>query len=267
MFEATQPDFFSAQGQSAYSQAAVQDYGNVGDQRPYQIVYPAYHAPEFLKSFRYLQEALRECDTLCKLTGQPFRLMKWGTRIPCRPCPNRKIRDNMLPSFRFKTGYIESRGALEGYPEAFPVAEMLPNGQRTIFGPMGQEQSIGVPDFRIYVADIPPGDYNAPQPLPTNYIDSIRAGEYLSSQTGRRMYICSSFGADCAGRNPEKWLPVVYVQPGGLSPRYPQDFNPNSFGSQSAYGSQTIVSPVTPEMFQELLELSQGGTNLPWNAT
>lgn len=268
MLQAAPSDFFSARSQAAYGAASVQDYGAIGDQRPYQIVFPAYPAPEFLKSFRYLREALRECDTLCKLTGQPFRLMKWGTRVPCRPCKGRKIRDNVLPSFQFKQrGYITSRGALEGYPEAFPVAEMLPNGQRTVFGPMGQEQSVGLPDFKVFVADAPPGDFNDPSSLPANYIDSIRAGEYLASQSGRRAFICSSFGADCSGRNPEKWVPVVYVQPGGLAPRSPLDFNPDAFGAQSAVGSQVISQPVTPEMFQQLLTLSQGGSDLPWNAT
>ena len=258
-------DFFSAQAQSAYAQASVQDYGAIGDQRPYQIVHPAYGAPEFLQSFRYLNEALRECDTLCKLTGQPFRLMKWGTKVPCRPCKGRKIRDNVLPSFRFK-GYVESRGALAGYPEAFPVAEMTPDGQRKVFGPTGEEQSVGLPDFKVYVYNEAPGDYNNPGPLPMNYVEAIRAGEYLSSHAGVEAFVCSSFGADCKNRDPKRWIPVVYVQPGGLARRYPQDMAVGMFGSQSAYGSQVVSQPITPEMFQELLTRSQGGSNLPWNA-
>jgi len=266
MFEtAPSDDFFSARSQAAYGAASVQDYGSVGDQRPYQIVYPAYPAPQFLQSFTYLKEALRECDTLCKLTGQPFRLMKWGSRVPCRPCKNRKIRDNVLPSFRFK-GYTESRGALEGYPEATPIAEMLPNGQRTLFGPDGQEQSIGLPDFRVFVTGTPPGDFNNPAPLPTNYIEAIRAGEYLSSQSGKEAFICSSFGADCKGRDPKRWVPVVYVQPGGLARRYRSHLPVGMFDSASASGSQVITQVITPEMFQQMLALSRGGDNLPWNA-
>lgn len=266
MLQAVPSDFFDARAQAAYGAASVQDYGAVGDQRPYQIVYPAYPAPQFLQSFRYLSEALRECDTLCKLTGQPFRLMKWGTRVPCRPCRGRKIRDNRLPSFRFK-GYVESRGALEGYPEAFPVAEMTPDGRRTVFGPDGQEQSVGLPDFKVTVYNEPPGDYNNPAPLPTNYIEALRAGEYLSSHTGKQAYIVSSFGTDPKGRNPSKWVPVVYVQPGGIAKLNPYELQAGPFGSQSAEGSTVISQPVTPEMFQQYLALSQGGSNLPWNAT
>lgn len=258
--------FTSAVAGSAYSQFAVQDYGSVGDQRPYQIVHPAYPAPQFLQSFNYLTEALRECDTLCRSTGVPFRLVKWGARIPCMPCKGRKIRDSALPSFRMRK-YVESRGALEGYPEATPIAEMLPNGQRIIFGPDGQEQFIGQPDYKIFSTPFPPSDLYAPAPLPMNYIQAIRAGEYLSSHQGREAFVCSSFGADCKGRNPKLWVPVVYVQPGGLARRYPEGLPVGQFGTSSVPGSTVISQPITPDMFQQMIALSQGGSNLPWNAT
>lgn len=265
MIEATSPGFFSAQGQAAYETASVQDYGCDGDQRPYQIVSPAYPAPQFLRSFTYLTEALRECQTLCQSTGQPFRLVKWGSRIPCRPCRRRKIGDNRLPSLRFRGSHVESRGALAGYPEALPIMDATAKGS-VVFGPNGEEVSIGSPDFRIWVPDVSPNVLVNPQPLPADYMEAIRGGEYLASRTGRRAFICSSFGADCKGRDPRKWVPVVYVQPGGLARRYPDDLDPTGWGSSVA-GSTAISQVITPEMFQQLLALSDGGSNLPWNAT
>jgi hypothetical protein len=253
------PGFLATrEGESYDAQFSTSDYGAVGDQRPYQIVMPNYPAPRFLARFAQLDAALRECGTLCQLTGQPYRLIKWGSRLPCYPCRGKK-RTNMLPGIRV----IQSPGAIAGFPNALPIADFSPRGSTIVYGPDGQPKLVGAPNFRVSRTPNPPENFvDWSTPLPQRYVEAVNTAQYLARATGKSAYICSSFGADC--QRPDaagmKWKPVVYVQPGGLVQRYRADLPPGR--ATSAKGSTSMTTTVTENEFRELLRESAGGSLL-----
>lgn len=251
------PNLTTAEGEAAQANFATRDYGAVGDQRPYQIVFPAYNAPKFLSRFMYLNEALRECGTLCQLQGKPFRLVKWGGRVPCYPCRTQnRSTEKRLPSLR-----VHSPGAIEGYPEATPIADFSPRTGILVYGPSGQPVKVGAPNFIVTSSPYPRTELANWPPLTQRYLEAVQTAQYLASTTGRNAYLCSSTGANCKSRNPKDWLPVVYVQPGGLVRRYHQDLVlPNS-----PKGSQVAITPVNEDEFKELLLESAGASRMAWH--
>jgi hypothetical protein len=240
------------EGEAYEAQFSTSDYGRVGDQRPYQIVFPSYPAPKFLSRHQYLNDALRECGTLCQLRGQPFKLMKWGNRLPCFPCTGRKA-TNVLPSLR-----IHTPGALKGFPELTPVADFRPTGTRIIYGPDGQPKMVGAPNFIVTRTPNPYSEFVFPEPLPQLYLEAVQTAQFLASDTGRNTYLCSSFGGSCGGLDTKKWMPVIYVDPGGVVRRYHKDLTlPNS-----PSGSAVATTPVTENEFRELIRESEGASRL-----
>jgi hypothetical protein len=251
------PEFLATRtGEAHQAQVSTSDYGSVGDQRPYQIVQPSYPAPKFLSRFTYLEAALRECGTLCQTTGQPFRLVKWGSRVPCYPCGGQASTSNLLPR------YIRSPGALKGYPEAQPIADFQPGGSKIVYGPDGRPTLVGAPNYIVSRTPTPPSNFvDFKSPIPTHYLEAVKTAQYLAETTGRTAYICSSAGASCKSRDSKKWLPVVYVDPGGLVRRYHQDMQMPP-GVTSARGSIAVINPVTEDEFRELVRESEGGSRL-----
>jgi hypothetical protein len=254
------PAFLATREGEAYNaQYSTNDYGNVGDQRPYQVVFPGYPAPKWLSRFAYLKDALRECGTLCQLTGQPFRLVKWGSRLPCYPCRGRK-RTNELPGLK-----IISPGALRGFPHAQPVADFHPTTGTIVYDKRGQPKIVGQPNFMVSRTPTPPENYvNFDTPMPVRYQEAVHTAQYLANATGKNSYICSSMGASCKvkgrpGTN-MKWKPLVYVSPGGLVARYPHDLRLR--GASSVKGSTTAINPVTTDEFRGLLRESAGASRL-----
>jgi hypothetical protein len=246
------PDVLSAREQARYEQATTYDYGRVGDQRPYQIVFPDYKAPKFLETFHTLEQGLRECGTLCRLKGVPFRLVKWGGKIPCVPCGTR-IRDNRLPGFKV----VYSKGALAGYPDAMPIADFMPNGQKVVYGPTGEAKPVGQPSFLVSQTPYPKVGRYTPGPLPMRYLDAIKSAMYLAENTGRTAYLVSSFGAE--DPSSADWFPIVYVQPGGMVARYPHDLD---LGPGSIPNNTNAVTSVSPSEYAELVAESRGATYL-----
>ena len=242
------------EGEAHQAQFSTSDYGAVGDQRPYQIVFPNYPAPHWLSRFAYLKDALRECGTLCQLSGKPFRLVKWGSRLPCYPCNSRKS-TNRLPG-------IYSPGALRGFPGAQPVADFHPRSSTLVYGPDGQPKLVGAPNFHVSRTPNPPESYvDFATPIPVRYEQAVKTAQYLASTTGTNTYLCSSLGASCKASATTKWVPVVYVQPGGLVKRYPHDMQLPA-GVTSVPGSETLVNRVSEDEFRELLRESAGRTRL-----
>jgi hypothetical protein len=251
------PGFLATrEGEAQSSQFSTDDYGEVGDQRPYQVVFPSYPAPKFMARYQELKEALNECGTLCQLTGKPFRLVKWGSRLPCYPCNARKTL-NKLPSVR-----ITSPGALHGYPSAQPIADFNPRTGTIVYGPNGQPTIVGAPNFKVTRNPNQPGSFvDWDTPIPQRYLEAVKTAQYIASTTGRNAYLCSSMGASCKSRNPKKWIPVVYVTPGGLVARYSHDLRLPK-GVHSKKGSTSVVNPVTADEFRELFRESEGRTRL-----
>lgn len=239
---------------------SVSDYGSVGDQRPYQIIRPAYPAPEFMKRFMYLNQAIRECQTLCQDQGRPFRLVKWGARIPCQGCSsNRPLRTDRLPSFTVSRS-LNGLGScnckrlygpsLDGFPDARVVADVKPGGQTIVYGPSGAPQLVGAPNY-VITTD-PLGIEIDPKKQPSmRYLQAVKAAQVLASRVGKTVYICSKLG--CRGRKGA--IPVVYVQPGGITRANP-----------AIPGGDVVVSTVSPEHYKELIMESRGGSYLPANA-
>ena len=247
------------EGEARTSNFSTEDYGREGDQRPYQVVFPSYPAPKFLASFINLDDALRECGTLCQLTGKPFRLVKWGSRLPCYPCRNIKG-FNRLPSAR-----IVSPGALEGFPDAQPIADFKPSGGTIVYGPDGNPKIVGAPNFKVSRHTCPERDFvDFSRQLPVRYTEAVKTAQFIANDTGANAYLCSSMGANChvpAKKGTKtKWVPVVYVSPGGLVKRYPTDLKLTR--ANSIHGSTSVVNPVTPDEFRELIRESAGRTRL-----
>lgn len=239
----------SSQAEAAQADFSVEDYGRVGDQRPYQVIQPAYNAPKFLTQFTNLEEALQECKTLCHLEGKPFRVVRWGRTgsgasggVPCQPC---RVRAR-VPRFPRQ---VKPDGCLHGYPDATPIAEFQPGGRRIVFDACGSPHVIGENNFVVSRTPFP--RLYDPKPLPQRYLEAVQSAQLLANRTGRRTYICSGFGADCNKRDPKRWMPVVYVDPGGLRERY------------SSVGQGTVqVKPITESHFRELVAESKGATLL-----
>lgn len=245
--------YSSAQSEAAQAQFSTSDYGAVGDQRPYQIVYPAYGAPKFLSTFVYYRDALRECDTLCRLTGRPFRLVRWGSPVPCMPCRG-KINDNRLPGLKA----IYSAGALKGFPEAQPVADVGPEGLRIVYGADGSPRLVGKPNFFVARSPVSRQKLIGNRKETADYFTAVRSAVEMTRREGRPTFVCSSFGASCGGPN-QRAVPVVYVQPGGLVNRYSEDGLGYFAGSA---GDEIQVTPVSPTWFRELVDESRGATRL-----
>ena len=240
----------SAQAEAAQADFSIDDYGRLGDDRPYQVIRPAYNAPKFLQRFSNLDEALQECRTLCHLEGKPFRVVRWGRTgagaltggVRCQPCRSRA----RIPRF---PGHVDPSGCLHGYPDATPLAEFQPDGRRIVFDRCGNPKVVGQSDYIVSHTPFPRELH--PAPLPQRYLEAVRSAQILASRTGRRTYICSSFGAKCDKRNPKRWIPVVYVDPGGLRERY-----------DSIAAGTVKAQPITHAHFKELVAQSKGATRL-----
>jgi len=239
------PDVFSAEAAAAQAMPSVDDYGKADD-GPYQVVQPAYPAPIWLGHFTSLVPALRECSTLCTLKGRPFRVMSWnregaGNRggVPCGPC-GASARISRWP--RRVTG----PGCLDGFEDAMPVAEARPGGQWVVYDGCGNERLVGSPGYVVSHTPFP--RLYQKESYPQRYIEAVKTAQLLSSSSGRRTFVCSSFGAKCNGG---RGVPVVYVDPGGYRQRYDEI----PMGTVS-------VKPVSPGYFKELVMESAGGTYL-----
>jgi len=239
----------SAQAEAAQANFSIDDYGYLGDNRPYQVVRPAYPAPEFLQRFSNLEEALQECKTLCHLQGKPFRVVRWGRTgsgartggVPCAPCKN-KPRISRFPK-------LYDSGCLNGLEDATPIAELHPDGRRIVYDCNGKPKIVGATQYRI--SRVPFPREHEFSTLPQRYLTAVKSAQLLAKRSGRRAYICTSFGASCKKRNKNLWVPVVYVQPGGLRERY-----------DNVPTGTVTVTPVSPSYFKELLAQSRGASYL-----
>jgi hypothetical protein len=242
----------SARAESAQADFSIDDYGRVGDQRPYQVIQPAYNAPKFLKQFEYLGHALRECSTLCHLEGKPFRVVRWGrtgsgNKGGINEC---KICRAPRPMSRFPGHVPPGSGNLHGYPDARPIAEFHPDGQKIVFNPQtGAGKLVGRPNYVVSHTPFP--RLYKPGAIQQRYLEAVKTAQLLAKRSGRRAYICSGLGADCKGRDPKLWVPVVYVSPGGLDKRYP-----------NIPTGTTIVNPISKAYFRELIAESKGASLL-----
>lgn len=241
----------SAQAEARQADFSIDDYGREGDQRPYQIVYPAYDAPKFLEQYVDLGKALRMCKTLCHLKGRPYRVVRWertgsGARpggVPCAPCAGR-------PMSRFPSRVNGTRTCgLSGLEAAGmkSIAEFHPDGRVLVFDKCGKAQVMGRPNY--YVSANPFPRELRPQQLPQQYTEAVKTAQLLADRRGVRTYVCSGFGADC--KKTKQLVPVVYVQPGGLVRRF--DNKPTG---------TTGVTPINESYFRELVAESRGATFL-----
>jgi hypothetical protein len=157
---------------------------------------------------------------------------------------------------------LHSPGALEGFPTATPIADFRPNTSPVIYGPDGQPKVVGDKNFIVTSSPYPQSELVRNGPLPQRYLEAVKTAQYIASTTGKNTFLCSSMNGDCNTRNPKSWVPVVYVQPGGLVKRYPTDLVlPNS-----PHGSITAITNVNEGEFQELLRESAGRSSLPWGS-
>lgn len=257
-------DLSTPQGEAAQADFSIDDYGKADD-GPYQIVMPSYPAPKWLNRYVDLGKALRECKTLCTLQGRPFGVVRWGREgsganggVPCRAC-QKQTRDPSFPRrvarpCRTCNGGLSGLGDLSGCGcdglSCCPIAEFKPDGQQIVYGPSGA-QLVGKPNYVVSHTPFP--RFYKPEVYPQRYLEAVRTGQYLATHSGKRVFICSGFGAKCAtGRDGKvTGVPVVYVEPGGLAKRYPG--NPTG---------TVMVNAVSPAYFRELVEESRGGSFL-----
>jgi hypothetical protein len=247
MFEATPIDPFSERAIAAKAGFSVSDYGRQGTEGPYQVVMPTYPAPRWLRRFAALGPALRECDTLCQLKGKPFRVVRWGREgsgarggIPCAACRTE-------PRSRFpRVPCRRGKGYLAGYPAAHPIAEYRPKGQKLVYDACGNPQVVGKPNYVVSHNPFP--KLYQKETYPQRYLEAVAAAQKIAQGSGRRTFICSGFGSKPSTK---RGVPVVYVDPGGLALRYPEDET-----------GTTVVNPVSPQYFQQLVAESRGRSYL-----
>ena len=140
-------------------------------------------------------------------------------------------------------------GELHGYPEATPIAEVRPDGQHIVYTGCGKPQVVGRSNYIVSHTPFPREFH--PEPIRQNYLEAVKTAQLFANRRGRRAFLCSDFGADCKGRNPKYWVPVVYVDPGGLAFRYPDDPT-----------GTNVVNPVSEQYFRELVAQSRGASLL-----
>jgi len=244
----------TAEQNAAAEMFSIDDYG-YGPPGPFQIMEPTYPAPSWLGNYQYLSKALQECSTLCALRGRPYRVVRWGREgsganggIPCSVC--RSVPGgNRFP--RRPCPSCSCGGTCGGKPAPQPLAEFRPDGRHVVFDCRGNPHAVGQPNYVVSRNPFP-RTYNPRQPTKL-YLDAVKAGQILANQEGKRVFICSNFGAP--GCKPTKTaVPVVYVDPGGL---------------RKVQGNPTgtiLVNPVSPAYFQELVTESRGGSKLGWGS-
>lgn len=245
---------------------SIDDYG-YGPPGPYQIMEPTYPAPKWLGQYTNLTKALQECQTLCTLKGRPYRVVRWGREgsgnaggIPCKTCkpmPGGSRFPRHAPcacaggrgfagcDCGFSGGSVAGRGVR-------PLAEFRPGGEKLVFDAQGNAHVVGRPNYTVSKNPFP-RTYDPRQPTQL-YTDAVRTGQILANRDDQRVFICSDFAADCkaaAGRA----IPVVYVDPGGFAPRYPDDLQ-----------GTVIVNPVSEAYFQELVAEGRGRSKLGWGS-
>lgn len=236
MSAAVPTDPFSEQAVAAYAGFSIDDYGKENG-GPYQVVMPSYDAPVWLKQFAALKPALRECGTLCALKGLPFRVVRWGREgsgarggIPCKACNFKPRNPARFPrAVKCKScgpGYIE------GFPDAHPIAEFRPNGQRLVFDRSGRAQLVGRPNYVVSHRPFP-RTYK-PEVYPQRYLEAVKAAQALANDWGDRMFVVDQ----------KKNIPVGYVDPALGGPM------------------GTAVTPVSDLYFQELVAQSRGRSYL-----
>lgn len=247
MFEAAPVNPFSEREIAAKAGFSTEDYGKA-DEGPYQIVMPTYPAPKWLNSYSDLRKALRECGTLCTLKGVPFRVVRWGREgsgarggIPCAACAKTTPNPSRFPrpvgrcaSCAAGSGCPACRrgpGYLQGYPDAHPIAEFRPKGQRIVYDSAGVAQVVGRPNYAVTHNPFP-RTYR-PEVYPQQYLEAVRTAQVLANGSGKRAFLMDH----------QRKTPVGYVDPdkGGKSPR---------------------VTPVSAQWFQELVAESEGRSYL-----
>lgn len=248
------PDWYSPEAAAADSMFSIDDYGKNQD-GPYQIVQPSYPAPRFLERYVSLGKALRECQTLCALEGRPYRVVRWGREgagarggVPCAPCA-RKTRARIS---RFPRRGRGCAGCLDGFPGAQPIAEFQPGGRRIVYDGCGVPHIVGKPNYIVSHTPFP--RVYRREVYAQRYLQAVGTAHLLAAQTGRRVYLCSGFNADCT-TDGGRLVPVVYVEPGGLTKADP-----------NIPTGQVGVTPVSPAYFRELVAQSRGATYLPQEA-
>jgi hypothetical protein len=242
MFEAAPVNPFSEREIAARAAFSIDDYGKA-DEGPYQIVMPTYPAPKFLQTYGTLKPALRECGTLCRLKGMPFRVMRWGQEgsganggIPCKACANTTPNPSRFARQLGECGPScagpsrRGPGFLKGYPDAYPIAEFRPNGQRLVFNSRGVGQVVGRPNyavthnpfFRTYRREV----------YPQQYLEAVRTAQVLANGSGKRSFLMDD----------TLKVPVGFVDP--------------------KRGGPTTVTPVSAQWFQELVAQGRGRSYL-----
>lgn len=246
----------TAVAQAAASNFSIDDYGR--DEGVYQVVVPSYPAPRFLKQYNYLAQALRECETLCRLEGKPFRAVRWGREgagaaggVPCKACCPRP------PGSRFPSTPLRysNCGCLDGFPNLKSIAEFWPDGRRLVFTGRGccSRRVVGAPNY--IVAHTPFVRTYVPEHKRLRYTQGMAALQYLANHSGKRSYLCSGLLNDCKSLDPKLWTPVVYVDPGGIAKRYGSPRS-NEVGAHKMNAAE----------YREYVAMSEGRSTLPVGA-
>jgi hypothetical protein len=121
-----------------------------------------------------------------------------------------------------------------------------------VFDASGNEHIVGRPNYVVSRNPFP-RTYNPRQPTQL-YSDAVRTGQILANRDDQRVFICSDFGNECK-KEAGLAIPVVYVDPGGFAPRYPNDLS-----------GTVLVNPVSEQYFQELVAEGRGRSRLGWGS-
>jgi hypothetical protein len=202
--------------------------------RLYQIVQETAVGPKFLTSWDTLEAAMRDCRSLNERTGNPFKAILWGHGTPCQMCSPRQRqfkKDNILPSFVYHSGGVRN------YPEALPISAVYNHGTEVVFLPDGTGTATGLGNFEVSLSAIRRGPS-----VRYRYWDAIEAGKRLAASQGKRVFVHANVKSRAGGKS----LPVASINP-----------TLNGLQGLGDYSLNPIISPVTPDEFQELITMSQ----------
>jgi hypothetical protein len=190
----------------------------------YQVVQETAAGPRFLTSFDSVESAMENARVMNASTGNAFKTIMWASDRPIVR-RNRLYRgDNVLPSL------IYHPAAVKGASYGIPVSAVYGNRAQVVFTTTGEAVPVAMPQFGL--AGLGSGPVAERQ---VSLAEAVDAAQKLANQRRSRILVR-------AGR---RRSPLWIVKP------QLQDLQ-----GLGEYGLGTVITPVTPAEFEELVKLT-----------
>lgn len=195
----------------------------------YQIVQETAAGPRFLTSFDSVESAMANARALNAHTGNPFKTIMWASDRPIVRRSRLYRGDNVLPSI------VYHPAAVQGAPKAVPVSAVYANRTQVVFTPGGDAVGVEQPAFSL--AGLGSGPVSE-RPVPLSA--ALEAAQQLANHRRSPILI----RAHARRQKSPLWL---------VKPQLKLRTDLEGLGE---YGLGTVISPVTPAEFEELMKLT-----------